>query len=90
VISTTEVKDDIEFTASAQDLYTAFVDPDKLARWTRNPVTIDARVGGEFVLFQGNIKGKFITLEEGRKIEQTWRLSTWPEGRVTPGNANLY
>jgi len=72
--------DDIEFTATATDLYSAFVDKEKLARWTRNPVTIDPEVGGEFVLFQGNIRGKFLELEEGKKIVQTWRLSSWPEG----------
>ena len=79
-ISTSDLTDDIEFTATAADLYSAFVDPEKLTKWTRNPVTIDPKVGGEFVLFQGNIRGKFLALEEGKMIEQTWRLSTWPEG----------
>ena len=37
------------------------------------------------VLFQGNVKGEFINLEEGKKIEQTWRLPQWPEGTaLTP------
>lgn len=79
-INTTDLNDDIEFTATAADLYNAFVDPEKLAKWTRNPVKIDPKVGGEFVLFNGNIRGKFLALDKDKKIEQTWRLPTWPEG----------
>jgi activator of HSP90 ATPase len=36
------------------------------------------------VLFQGNVKGEFTVLEEGKKIEQTWRLPQWPQGTKTP------
>ena len=87
-VNTTNLTDDIEFTATAQDLYSAFIDQDKLAKWTRNSVQIDPKVGGEFVLFQGNIRGKFLALEEGKKIEQTWRLSSWPEGTLFPKRSN--
>ena len=78
-IHTTTLNEDIEFTTTAKDLYDVFVQPDKLAAWTRSQPIIDPKVGGKLVLFQGNVKGEFITLEEGKKIEQTWRLPQWPE-----------
>jgi len=80
-VHTTTVTEDIEFTTSAKDLYDVFVQADKLAAWTRSPPQIEAKVGGKVVLFQGNVKGEFIALEEGKKIEQTWRLPQWPEGK---------
>lgn len=55
--------------------------PDKLAAWTKSPPTIEPIVGGKVVLFQGNVRGEFLTLNEGKEIEQTWRLPTWPEGK---------
>ena len=61
-----------------------FVQPERLAAWTRSPPVIETKVGGKMVLFQGNVKGEFITLEEGKKIEQTWRLPQWPEGTKHP------
>jgi activator of HSP90 ATPase len=80
-ITTTTVSEDIEFTTTAKDLYDVFLDPQKLAAWTRSQPIIEPKVGGKLVLFQGNVKGEFLALEEGKKIEQTWRLPTWPEGR---------
>ena len=80
-VHTSTVTEDIEFTTSAQDLYDVFVQPEKLAAWTRSPPQIEAKVGGNVVLFQGNVRGEFIVLEEGKKIEQTWRLPQWPEGK---------
>jgi activator of HSP90 ATPase len=82
-IHTTTLTEDIEFTTTAKELYDVFVQPEKLAAWTRSKPSIDPKVGGKFVLFQGNVKGEFITLEEGKKIEQTWRLPQWPEGTIS-------
>jgi activator of HSP90 ATPase len=83
-IHTTTFSDDIEFTTTAKELYDVFVQPEKLAAWTRSQPTIDPKVGGKFVLFQGNVKGEFLILEEGKKIEQTWRLPQWTEGAQPP------
>jgi activator of HSP90 ATPase len=79
-IQTTTISEDIEFTVTAKDLYDVFVNPQKLAAWTKSPPVIEPKVGGKVVLFQGNVKGEFLTLEEGKIIEQTWRLPNWPEG----------
>jgi activator of HSP90 ATPase len=83
-VHTTTVMEDIEFQTSAKELYDVFVQPGKLAAWTRSAPQIEARVGGKVVLFQGNVKGEFTVLEEGKKIEQTWRLPQWPQGIKLP------
>lgn len=87
-VHTTTLTEDIEFTTTAKDLYEVFVQPDKLAAWTRSQPTIDPKVGGKLVLFQGNVRGEFLALEEGKKIEQTWRLPQWPEG-LRPVNRGI-
>jgi activator of HSP90 ATPase len=83
-VHTTTVTEDIEFQTSAKDLYDVFVQPAKLAAWTRSAPQVDPRVGGQVVLFQGNVRGEFTVLEEGKKIEQTWRLPQWPQGTNPP------
>lgn len=81
-IRTTTLTEDIEFTTTAKDLYDVFIHPQKLAAWTRSQPTVDPKVGGKVVLFGGNVKGEFLVLEEGKKIEQTWRLPQWTEGTI--------
>jgi activator of HSP90 ATPase len=81
-VTTTSLSEDVEFTTTAKELYDVFVQPEKLAAWTRSKPLIEPKVGGKLVLFQGNVKGEFLALEEGKKIEQTWRLPQWPEGRI--------
>ena len=87
-VHTTTLTEDIEFTTTAKELYDVFVQPERLAVWTRSQPIIDPKVGGKLELFQGNVKGEFITLEEGKKIEQTWRLPQWPEGTNQLGLRN--
>jgi activator of HSP90 ATPase len=82
-VHTATISEDIEFTVTAKDLYDVFVNPQKLAAWTKSPPVIEPKVGGKIVLFQGNVKGEFLALEEGKQIEQTWRLPTWPEGSTS-------
>lgn len=79
-ITTSTVTEDIEFQTTARELYDVFMQPDKLAAWTRSQPIIEPKVGGKFVLFQGNVKGEILALDPGKKIEQTWRLPQWPEG----------
>ena len=79
-VNSTTIAEDIEFTTSAAELYDVFVSPQKLAAWTRRQPIVDPKVGGKFVLFDGNVNGEFLLLEKDKKIEQTWRLPQWPAG----------
>lgn len=41
-----------------------------------------AKVGGDYSLFGGGVKGKYISLTPSEEIVQSWALAspTWPEG----------
>jgi activator of HSP90 ATPase len=72
-----------EFNTSADQLYQCFVDPQRVAAFTRGaPSVFEPKEGGKFVLFDGNVEGTFKVLEPNKKIVQDWRLKVWPEGTL--------
>lgn len=79
-VNTTTVTDNEEFRTTAAELYQTFVDPARLAAFTREPPRVfeGAKVGGKFQLFGGNVSGEYRELDEPKKIVQTWRLAQWP------------
>lgn len=82
IVNTVTLKDDIEFQTSADQLYQTFVDPQRVAAFTRAPPSeFEPREGGRFSLFGRNVEGQFKQLEKDKKIVQTWRLADWPKGK---------
>lgn len=57
---------------SPEDIYIALTNEATARLWTGDHVSIDARVGGEFSLWDDAISGKFIALEPSSKIIQEW------------------
>ncbi|KAL9124279.1 MAG: hypothetical protein Q9217_006379, partial [Psora testacea] len=84
-VNTVEITSTDEFRTTAQELYTTFTSPDRLAAFTRAPPTVYEGVhpGGAFSLFGGNVSGSYISLTEPTKIIQKWRLGSWPEGHYS-------
>lgn len=82
VVNTTTVTDSQEFRTTAEEAYKTFVDPARIAAFTRAPPKVfeGAHKGGKFELFDGNVSGEYVKLEEPKQIVQTWRLRQWPEG----------
>ena len=80
LVNTTTVTDNEEFRTSAEQLYQTFTDPQRLAAFTRAPPKVfeGAKRGGKFELFDGNVSGEYLELEEPTKIVQSWRLKQWP------------
>lgn len=78
--NTTTLKLKPTFTASAEQLYKAFLDKPMVAAWSRASPDIEAKEGSDYSLFNGNIVGKVVKLEENKKIVMTWRLRDWKEG----------
>ncbi|ODQ53372.1 hypothetical protein SAICODRAFT_34848 [Saitoella complicata NRRL Y-17804] len=79
-VNTSTLHETAEFQTSASELYHTFLDPARVQAWTRSPALLEPKPHGRFGLWNSNISGEFLTLEEGKKIEQTWRMSVWPEG----------
>ncbi|KAL2215845.1 Aha1 domain family [Thermoascus aurantiacus ATCC 26904] len=74
-----------EFRTTAEEMYTTFTDPQRIAAFTRGaPRQFDgAHVGGKFSIFDGNVTGEYVALEPYTLIKQKWRLAQWPEGHFS-------
>ncbi|HEX3851883.1 MAG TPA: SRPBCC domain-containing protein, partial [Polyangiaceae bacterium] len=53
------------------------------SKFTGAPAEIEAKVGGAWSAYGGQISGRNIELVEGVRIVQTWRAGTWPAGSHT-------
>ncbi|ATY67035.1 Activator of Hsp90 ATPase [Cordyceps militaris] len=80
VVNTTTVTDNEEFRTTAEELYQTFIDPKRIAAFTRSPPKVfeGAKEGGKFELFGGNVSGEYVELEQNKKVVQKWRLAQWP------------
>lgn len=87
-VNTVTVRDDQEFRTTAEEMYETFVDPQRLAAFTRAPPKLfeGAKKGGKFELFDGNVSGEYLELEKPKKIVQSWRLNQWPAGHYSKLN----
>ncbi|RFU81690.1 hsp90 co-chaperone aha1 [Trichoderma arundinaceum] len=88
VVNTVTVRDDQEFRTTAEEMYETFVDPQRLAAFTRAPPKLfeGAKKGGKFELFDGNVSGEYLELDRPKKIVQSWRLNQWPAGHYSKLN----
>ncbi|KAH6610618.1 hypothetical protein Trco_000638 [Trichoderma cornu-damae] len=88
IVNTVTVRDDQEFRTTAEEMYETFVDPQRLAAFTRAPPKLfeGAKEGGKFELFDGNVSGEYLELEKPKKIVQSWRLNQWPAGHYSKLN----
>ncbi len=46
-------------------------------QYTRAPAQVTPTEGGEFVLLDGRIRGRFLKLRPEEYIQMEWRLSDW-------------
>ncbi|KAL5598574.1 uncharacterized protein BROUX77_006408 [Berkeleyomyces rouxiae] len=79
-VNTTTVTDTEEFRTTAEELYKTFTDVARISAFTRgHPKVFEgAKQGGKFEIFDGNVSGQYLELEEPKRIVQTWRLKQWP------------
>ena len=68
--------------ASPQDVYNALTTPVTLELWTGEPAEMSTLPGSEFSLWGGNIVGKNLEFEPGRKIVQEWYFGEQPATSV--------
>lgn len=90
-VNTTTVTASDEFRTTAGELYNTFTDPQRITAFTRGaPRQFEgAKVGGKFAIFDGNVTGEFVTLNEPKQIVQKWRLAQWPEGHFSTQEINF-
>ncbi|XP_006457949.1 hypothetical protein AGABI2DRAFT_63138 [Agaricus bisporus var. bisporus H97] len=90
-VNTTTVTASAIFQASADDLFALLTDEKKIPSWTRAPAVSAAKPDTEYSLFGGGVKGKYHSLEQGKKIVQSWNLNspTWPTGHYATLTTSL-
>jgi activator of HSP90 ATPase len=64
---------------SPKQVYEAYVDPKKHSEFTSSEATGKPVVGGKFTAWDGYISGKFLELEEGKRVVQEWKSTDFPE-----------
>jgi len=67
------IHQEIDFTASPQQLYEALLDSKQFAEFSGRPAEINREVGGAFSLFKGHIVGRNLELVPDQRIVQAWR-----------------
>lgn len=72
-----------KFQCKAKELFECFSKIELVKAFTRGDVKLDFKKDGEFVLFGGNISGKFTEIIPDKKIAQTWRYKQWPAGHYS-------
>ena len=68
--------------ACPKDVYKAYVDPEIHSEFTDSKATGKPVVGGKFTAWDGYISGKFLELEEGKRVVQEWTSTDFPEGAL--------
>ena len=79
-MDTKTIKQQVEFKASAKDVYEALMDSKIHSQFTGAKAQIENKVGGEFTAWDGYASGKNIELITGKKIVQSWRADDWVKG----------
>ncbi len=70
-------------------MYEALTDERIVSTYHQSKATIDAKVNGSFVLFEGTIRGVFQELIPHTRIVQYWRFNEWPENHHSVVTINL-
>lgn len=90
-VSTTTVTASDEMRTTAEELYKTFTDRERIALFTRGvPREFEgAHVGGKFAIFDGNVTGEYVKLNEPTQIVQKWRLADWAPGHFSTLTINF-
>jgi uncharacterized protein YndB with AHSA1/START domain len=64
------IKQKVVIPASPKEVYDAYVDPKKHSKFTGSKATGKAVVGGKFTAWDGYISGKYLELDDGKRVVQ--------------------
>jgi uncharacterized protein YndB with AHSA1/START domain len=74
----TTIKQKVIIPASPKEVYEAYVDPKKHSKFTGSKATGKAVVGGKFTAWDGYIFGKYLELDDGKRVVQEWSSTDFP------------
>jgi activator of HSP90 ATPase len=76
----TTIKQKVIIPASTKEVYDAYVDPKKHSAFTEAKATGKPVVGGKYTAWDGYIFGKYLVLDDGKRVVQEWTTTDWEEG----------
>jgi uncharacterized protein YndB with AHSA1/START domain len=76
----TTIKETVIIPATPKQVYDAFVDPKIHGAFTEAKATGKPQVGGKFTAWDGYIYGKYLEIEDGKRVVQEWTTTDWEEG----------
>ena len=68
--------------ADPMDIYACLTNPTTIELWSGYPAKMEDRPGTEFEIWGGDISGKIISLEPGKKIVQQWYFDPQEEPSI--------
>jgi len=77
-----DIRQTVRLPASPDDLFDSYLDPERHAAITGQPVQISPKPGSEFRAFDGALSGRVVAVVPKRLIVQTWRASHWKKEDV--------
>jgi activator of HSP90 ATPase len=76
----TSLHEEIELKSGPQRIYEVLLDAKQFAAFTGMPAEIDAKPGGAFSMFGGQVVGRNVELVANQRIVQAWRPTHWDPG----------
>jgi len=67
-----EYKTRLKVNAELEDAFAAFTNPFTIELWSGYPAVMSTEPGSEFSLWEGDITGRVLEVEEEKKIVQEW------------------
>jgi activator of HSP90 ATPase len=74
-----KIRCSIVLPASAEDVYSAWLDSTKHSEFTGDKANINPKIGGKFTAWSGYIMGKTLELQPHQRIVQAWRTTEFPK-----------
>jgi activator of HSP90 ATPase len=65
--------------ATPKQVYDAYTDPKKHSEFTESKATGKPVVGGKYSSWDGYIFGKYLVLDDGKRVVQDWTTTDWEE-----------
>ncbi len=63
--------------ASPEEVFQALAMPEIMEEWTSEKAILEPKVGGDFEMFGGWVKGNVLAFEPGKKLSYTWKPTDW-------------
>ncbi len=74
------IRQKVAIPASPKEVYDAYVDPEKRSEYTGSKATGKPVVGGKFTAYGKSIFGKYLELEDGKRVVQEWNNTDYGYG----------